>query len=95
MNFLILNSSCPWAKTSFTNFILNAFFASIFLADKIKSKAFTSPKSLGALCVPASPGKNPNLISGNENIVLSLVLAILYVQASTSSSPPPKQDPLI
>ena len=60
---------------------------------KIKSKALINPITLGALCVPPSPGKKPSFTSGKASLLC--VLITLCVQAKASSNPPPIQAPLI
>ena len=52
---LIFYSNLKPSVYDFFHISSETFLASIVFPDKIKSSAFISPTTLGALCVPAKP----------------------------------------
>ncbi|BAK12063.1 hypothetical protein PAJ_1983 [Pantoea ananatis AJ13355] len=85
--------ACGTASSTMPSFF--ACLARRFLPVRISGKAFCTPIKRGRRCVPPDPGSSPNCTSGRPIRVLSSSEQMRALQASASSSPPPRQAPWI
>ena len=73
----------------------SAFFGGSVLPARISGSALGSPISRGRRTVPPHPGRMPSFTSGRPMEMEGSSAATRDLHASASSSPPPRQSPLI
>jgi len=87
------SSRIAFGTTSSTSPSLRAFDARTDLPARMMSSACAMPMSAGSRCVPPAPGMRPSCTSGWPSWVFLSSVAMRYVHASASSSPPPSAGP--